>query len=53
MKHSYMIIDKETNEVITEIWNESLLKFVDPKYTYKTALQYLYELNLILQINKM
>ena len=48
-----MIIHKETNEVIAEIWNESLLKYLNTKYTYKTALQYLYELNLIVQINKM
>ena len=50
-----MIINKETNEVITEIWvrNESALMHLKPKYVYKTALQYLYELNLITQINKM
>lgn len=53
MKHSYMIIDKQTNEVILEIWNGELLNYLKPKYTYKTALQYFKELNLIAQINKM
>lgn len=53
MNHSYMIIDKQTNEVVIEIWNKDLLNYLKPKYTYKTALQYLKELNLITQINKM
>ena len=54
MKNSYMIIDKQTNEVVLEVWNEDLLNLLNKdKYAFKTALQYLGELNKIFQINKM
>lgn len=54
MKNSYMIIDKLTNAVVLEIWDESLLsKLNTDKYTYKTAYDYLCELNKITQINKL
>ena len=53
MKHSYIIINRQTNEVVAEVWDETLLEHLKNEYTYKTAIQYLYELNLITQINKM
>lgn len=54
MKNSYMIINKLTNAVVLEIWDESLLsKLNTNKYTYKTAYEYLCELNKITQINKL
>ena len=53
MKHSYIIINRQTNEVVAEVWDETLLEHLKNEYTYKTAIQYLHELNLITQINKM
>ena len=53
MKHSHIIINRQTNEVVAEVWDETLLEHLKNEYTYKTAIQYLYELNLITQINKM
>lgn len=53
MKHSYIIINKATNEAVMELFDVELLYRLKPEYTYKTSLQYLHELNLITQINKM
>ena len=54
MKNSYIIIDKITNSVVLEIWDSNLLSVLNTdKYTYKTAYEYLCELNKITQINKL